>query len=113
VIAAGLLRERVTVERPVLVEDDTGGQEDDWQPVVEDWRARVRALGGRDQSTNEALGTIYTYEVTLRLSPSTEGILATDRILWRGLVLKGDGVTIDREAREVRIFCSAGSAVNV
>jgi SPP1 family predicted phage head-tail adaptor len=79
-IAAGRLRERVTIEAFAGVADGLGGQTDAWQRVATVW-ADVLPLAGREAMVAGAMTGIEPYRVELR---RRAGLTPQHRLSWRG-----------------------------
>lgn len=86
--AAGQLRERVAIERPVRTADGAGGADVTWETLATVW-AEVVALGGNEQPLaehNEARGAC---RVTIRFRAD---VTAQMRLVWRGAALNIRGL---------------------
>lgn len=100
---AGLLRTRLTLQKPVRTADGQGGFTLDWQDVDTVW-ARVTPLSGREQMLAEQLSTGLTHQVSMRYY---SGVLPT----WRGVTDDGAILNIrsvsnpDSKRREHQLYC--------
>tara|TARA_R110000868_G_scaffold12110_7_gene58721 strand:- start:14429 stop:14752 length:324 start_codon:yes stop_codon:yes gene_type:complete len=83
VSAAGQLRERVTIERPMRVSDGTGGESVSWAELGEVW-AQVVSLTGSEVTQAERDEARGRFTVTIR---HREDVSAAMRLVWRGKVL--------------------------
>ncbi|HWW65319.1 MAG TPA: head-tail adaptor protein [Sphingomonadaceae bacterium] len=103
---AGLLTERVTIERRGGARDALGGAVGDWNAIGVRW-ARLEPRGYGPLIVGEALDARPRWRVTLR---GQSGVAVGDRLLWRGrtMIVRGvmdDPATPDRtlfEAEEER-----------
>ena len=81
---AGLLRDKITIERSVVTYNaDNGEQQLSWQPV---WSGRAKvefSSGSQLVSNNETINTI-TKRVTIRTKPAINEKLSNLRILIDG-----------------------------
>lgn len=110
-VAAGRLLERVTIQRPTVTTDESGGQVTVWRNVVTAKPAEVLPISGRENTDTEALTGLSSYRVTFRFSSDVESVDATYRLKWRGDVLRVLGATHDRRARASILTCEAGAGV--
>jgi head-tail adaptor len=110
-IRAGTLREKVKIERPLVVPDAVGGQTEGWTVVVDNWSASVMPLFGRADSETESLSAVGAYSVLLRLTSQTAEIDETHRVTWRGKVMRITGAAIDRMNASVRLTCETGKGI--
>ena len=85
-LAAGRLRERISVRRLQQTTTGAGGQARSWTvlPGMENVPAEVIGQSGREAVIVNTLQGIATYRITIRWR---EGIKASDQILWRGTEL--------------------------
>jgi SPP1 family predicted phage head-tail adaptor len=69
---AGPLRHRVVIERfRVVVDEDTGAKEEDWNPIGTFW-AEVKPLSGREFVAAQAVQAgVYT-RIFMRMHPEVE-----------------------------------------
>ncbi|MDX2259412.1 MAG: phage head closure protein [Hyphomicrobiaceae bacterium] len=61
----GDLRQRLVLERPVLVSDGGGGASEDWQSVADVWAA-IEPLTGSERLEADAIAGTVSHEVWLR-----------------------------------------------
>ena len=100
---AGLLSQRVTIERPVDAQDLQGGVARTWAPALETW-ASVTPFGERDQQFYGQLYPRASHEVSVRY---TDKIRRGDRLNMGGRLL--DVVTlrnVDERGQDLRMICS-------
>lgn len=85
-LAAGRLRERISIRRMTNVATGKGGYVREWKPLtgMTAVPAEVLSQSGREAVIANTLQGIATYKITIRWR---EGIEAADQILWRGLEL--------------------------
>lgn len=85
--AAGKLRERVTIERPVRTPDGAGGADVTWEALATVW-AEVVALGGTEAALGERMEARAPHRVTIRFR---DDVTAEMRLAWRGgaLAIRG------------------------
>jgi SPP1 family predicted phage head-tail adaptor len=82
---AGKLTERITIKRDALADDGYGGSVLTESDVLTCW-AGVRPLSGRERDMASQTESPRNYRFTLRRNNATSGILASDKISWRGRV---------------------------
>lgn len=80
---AGLLSERVRIERPVELRTVTALQADGWEEVAT-CRASVVAEGAGPESEAMALSSAARFRVTIRWR---DGVALGQRVVWRGRYL--------------------------
>jgi len=88
---AGLLRERVTIQRRGPGRDALGGAVGEWTTIAEAWAAVAPADGG-PVVAGGALAAMPWWRVTLR-APSAAAM--GDRMIWRGRRLMTRRITAD------------------
>lgn len=93
---AGILNERIVIERPVTSRDPMGLQEHGWELVARCF-ASVIGEGVGAESEAMALSAMQRFRVTIR---GREGISVGQRIQWRGRVLMVRQLLIDPRARD-------------
>lgn len=77
---AGLLRERIVIERPISVRNDMGLQESGWEPMCRCLASIVLESVGPETEA-QALSAMPRYRVTIR---RRDGIALDQRIAWSG-----------------------------
>lgn len=80
-IAAGLLRDRITVQRKRTADDGYGNHTADWRNQWSAIPARVAPMKGGEQVRAARLSEVSPYEITIRSNPTTRLILPTDRLV--------------------------------
>lgn len=80
---SGLLRERVTIERPVSLRNAMGLQQPGWEQVCRCLASVVLDSVGAEAEA-QALSAMPRYKLTIRWR---QGIALDQRILWRGRTL--------------------------
>lgn len=80
-IAAGRLRERISIRRKQDVQTDAGGMAREWRPLprCSNVPAEVVSQSGRETVIGNTLQGIATYRITIRWR---KGIQAADQIVW-------------------------------
>jgi len=76
---AGLLKEVITIERPVVVKDEFGANKIDWETFIEKTRAGVSYNSGNRVNENNEIIFAYTVIFTIRLYHNIDERM---RILW-------------------------------
>lgn len=105
---SGKLRHRVSIERLSLVQDaTTGAVVETWAEIAKVWAA-VEPLSARE-FVQSASGQS---EVTARITIRTRDILATDRIIHRGVAYNIRGVLADKDSGLEYITLPVGTGVN-
>lgn len=79
-MAAGRLREIVTIERRAGAADAYGNTLGAWETRITGEPAEIRPLRGGEDVQAQKLSANGLFEVTVRFSPRTSQILATDRL---------------------------------
>ena len=86
IVSLANLRNRVTFERRLLVQDSVGGQSETWTTMTPDgWWAAIRALSGRELEAAQAIRALDSHEVIIRYLP---GLTPKDR--FYNLTPEGD-----------------------
>lgn len=107
-LEAGRLRHRVSIQRVSYVQDaTTGAMVETWAEIAKVWAA-VEPLSARE-FVQSAAGQS---EVTARITIRTRDILATDRIIHRGIVYNIRGVLADKDSGLEYITLPVGTGVN-
>jgi SPP1 family predicted phage head-tail adaptor len=88
VTAAGQLRERVIIERPVRTADGAGGADVTWETLATVW-AEVMALGGTEHVLAERDEARGPHRITIRFRGD---VTAEMRLVWRGQTLNIRGM---------------------
>ena len=92
----GLLRERVTIERPVSLRNPMGLQQPGWEKVCRCLASVVLDSVG-SEAEGQALSAMPKYKVTIRWR---EGIAIDQRVQWRGRALAVRQVLDDPRRRD-------------
>lgn len=107
-LEAGRLRHRVSIERITRTQDPvTGAIVETWTGIARVWAA-VEPLSARE-FVQSAAGQS---EVTARITIRTRDILATDRIIHRGMVYNIRGVLADKDSGLEYITLPVAAGVN-
>lgn len=94
-LRAGDLRHRITIQRPIYVQDPaTGGMVRGWDDVATVW-GRVAPLSVREFVAAQAIASEVTARITIRYRPD---VTAKCRILYRGKIYNIRGVLSDPES---------------
>lgn len=82
---ASRLKERVTLEQPVALDDGLGGKEISWGTVATVW-AEVTAMGssGRERASGQQPEAAAGYRVRMRYRPDVNAAM---RVQWRNHIL--------------------------
>jgi SPP1 family predicted phage head-tail adaptor len=106
-LAAGSLRQRVTIRRQQRAADGQGGYTTSWADVATIW-AKVDGLDGRESVIGQTLTGISVYRVTVRYRAD---ILPSDQLRYGAIDLNIRSA-IDPDGRRERtiITCDTGSA---
>jgi SPP1 family predicted phage head-tail adaptor len=91
---AGLLTQRIKVEKPVTVQDAYGSNNTEWTTVIESLHADVEYRHGNQLNSNGEI--IYSYEVSFYVR-FNEAIAEYMRITWQ--TRKYRILAIDRQTR--------------
>lgn len=98
---AGRLSDRITVQRPGVVGDDTYGNPlSGWTVWHECW-ANIRETPGREAVQANRLEAARTATIRIRKGPIASAITTADRVLARGRVWNIRGVALIDEGREL------------
>ena len=99
---AGNLRHRITVQSNTeTVDPSTGYPTEGWADRVVDEPAEWLPGPGREYLASEALRAEVSGRFSVRWSPATAAIQASDRVLWDGRVMEVKGPPLpDRTARK-------------
>lgn len=107
-LEAGRLRHRVSIERIERTQDPTTGAiSETWTEIAKVWAA-VEPLSARE-FVQSAAGQS---EVTARITIRTRDILATDRIIHRGVAYNIRGVLADKDSGLEYITLPVGTGVS-
>jgi SPP1 family predicted phage head-tail adaptor len=93
-IVSGLMRERVTVQRPVEQQSAFGEATITWEPEGEVW-ASVQGLSSREVLQAQQANAVITHKIRIRFFP---GLTHQHRLVWRGRVMEISSVQ-ERETR--------------
>lgn len=80
-ITAGKLKNRITLQELVIVEDGSGGQTRTWKTIQSVWAA-LRQTGGGESYQNDRLTATANFKATIRYRAD---ISPVNRIVFRGL----------------------------
>jgi len=78
-LAAGRLRDRITIRRPTVTASGKGGQTRGWETVAAWVPAEIIGQSGREAVIANTLQGVATYRITIRWR---SGVQAKDQILW-------------------------------
>ncbi|GGI82264.1 hypothetical protein GCM10007973_18400 [Polymorphobacter multimanifer] len=84
-IGAGDLRERVIIQRQTVASDGAGGEVRDWEQWLSLAASVKPTRAGGEAVIGEAVQGVQGFTVIVRF---VNGIDITNRLLWRGRVLK-------------------------
>lgn len=111
-IAAGKLRERVTVQEKNLVDNGRGGRKKpdggpEWIDVdgLKDIRAEIKPLRGDEALSTSILRSVQIYRVTIRRRPN---VLPTHRLVWGTIPLNIKAMAHSEDRREIVMTVEAG-----
>ncbi|MGD9879023.1 MAG: phage head closure protein [Hyphomicrobiaceae bacterium] len=107
---AGSLRERVTIEQEVPVDDGMGGQgKPEWSEIahVPTVWARVMPIRGSERVQAMQLEAAVSHEVTIRYRTD---LTAKHRLLWGSSALNIRAVYHDEKRRHTTLLCDQGVA---
>ncbi|HEJ6909085.1 TPA: phage head closure protein [Serratia marcescens] len=105
---AGKLSHRITLQKPVKVQDTTSGEMiDTWQDVSNLW-AEVSPLSAREFVAAQAMQNAVTTRIKIRYR---QDISAKHRILFRGNIFNIEGVLPDPDSglEYLTLPCSEGT----
>lgn len=109
-VSIGSMGERIAIERLVMVDDERGGQVEDWQPAGTVW-AEVRPTGGRESIEAGALQGVQGWRVTIRHRADLAGQSLFLRFLWRGRTMNVKSIEdADGSGRYLVAFAESGVA---
>lgn len=100
-IAAGDLRERVTILAATVTRDAYGAEALSWSASASVW-ARVRERGGREPLLADRPVMLISYEVLLRSGPA---LTNANRLTWRSKTLQIETVTPLPEIGMIMLRC--------
>lgn len=80
-IAAGKLRQLVTVERQRTVDDGYGNHTGEWRVRFASIPASVQPMKGGEQVRQARLAEVSPFEITIRRNPTTLQIEPSDRLV--------------------------------
>ena len=94
---AGMLKQRIRIERSLDLRDQSGLQQQGWETVATSFAA-ITADGTGAEEVGQALSSMPRYRVTIRVR---DGIAVGQRVLWkeRAMLVKqriDDPMTPDR-----------------
>ena len=78
-LAAGRLRDRITIRRLADTPDGAGAFTRDWTTIAEDIPAEVLGQSGREGVIANTLTGVATYKITVRWRTD---LRASDQIIW-------------------------------
>lgn len=105
--AAGQLRERVIIERPVRTADGAGGADVTWEALASVW-AEVVTLAGAETVVGERHEARQAHRITIRFR---DDVTAEMRLSWCGAVLNIRGIRDpDGKRRWLAINAEGGAA---
>ncbi len=97
---AGVLRERVTIQRKVVSRDGYGAEQVTWQDVATVW-ARVEVVKGREVPESRQMDVMSSHRVTMRYRTDVD---ETMRLMWRGRVLHIVALIPDERRRYLAVL---------
>jgi len=95
-INAGMMRERVLLQKPATNRTGSGSANLDWEDVAEVW-ASVLGLSSREILQAMQANAIVSHKVRIRFYP---GIEHTWRMVWRSRVMEISSI-VEREVRAI------------
>lgn len=104
---AGKLRHRITLQKPVKVQNpETGSVENIWQELAQLW-AEVSPLSAREFVAAQAMQNAVTTRITIRYRQDIE---PKYRILFRGKIFNIEGILSDPKSglEYLTLPCSEG-----
>jgi len=101
---AGLLTERVHLQRKAMSAEDEGGHAVVYTPIATVW-ARVRPLTVRQSFAEDARGQLASHAVVLRFRTD---LRPGDRFVWRDTVLDIEAVA-DLDGRRAYVSCQCST----
>lgn len=112
-IAAGKLRERVTVQEKNLVDNGRGGRmkpagQPEWIDIegLEGIRAEIKPLRGDEALSNSILRAVQIYRVTIRRRPNVH---PSHRLMWGTTPLNIKAMAHSEDRREIVMTVEAGT----
>jgi SPP1 family predicted phage head-tail adaptor len=104
---ASMLREKLTIQREVLTQDDLGGDVKTWSNIGTTY-GHVRPTGGGERVFAQQLEANITHKITIRYR---ENIEAADRILLRGVPLQIRNIlNLEMRDKWLELSCESGVA---
>ncbi len=97
---AGVLRERVTIQRKVVTRDGYGAEQVTWQDVATVW-ARVEVVKEREVPESRQMDVMASHRVTMRYRTDVD---ETMRLVWRGRVLNIVALVPDERRRYLAVL---------
>lgn len=95
-LAAGRLRHRIRIERPVRTRDPvTGESKREWELVSNSVPAAIEPLSAREFIAAQSMQSAVTARITIRRRPDID---ATMRIVHRGQIYNIHGVLADPDS---------------
>tara|TARA_Y100000310_G_scaffold325782_1_gene389813 strand:+ start:284 stop:613 length:330 start_codon:yes stop_codon:yes gene_type:complete len=109
-MAAGRLRDRITVERQTTTEDEFGNTVGGWSALLTLW-ADVRETPGKERIAAGRLEASRTATIRVRKSAQSDGITAADRIVYRGATwnITSAPVEVSNRGAMLELLCVAAS----
>ncbi|MFN6976713.1 MAG: phage head closure protein [Gemmobacter sp.] len=109
-MTAGLLRERVTVERAVRSDDGYGNVVVGWADLLSVW-ADVRETPGKERLEAGRIEASATATIRIRSSAAARGVTEADRIRARGAVWNIRSIVpVGNDGAMMDILCESGVA---
>lgn len=99
VLNPGKLRHRVVLEYPIVVENDYGEEEKQWERLAERY-ARVSPMSGTEEWNAQNVDAVLTHEVEIRYM---EDVRTDLRVCFRGRVLHVESV-VNPDERDERLL---------
>ncbi|WP_242149604.1 phage head closure protein [Sphingomonas sp. BAUL-RG-20F-R05-02] len=111
-IAAGRLRERVTIQEPNVVDNGRGGRktpegESKWRDVSTNVRAEIIPLRGDEALSLGVQRATQLYRVTIR---KRRGITPANRLLWGEIALDIRAAPPSTDGISIVMTCESGKA---
>lgn len=82
-LAAGRLRDRITIERATVTPDAHGEEQETWAPLTGAW-AEVNYGRGEERRSAAQQGASLTALFRIRLNPTTRTVSPADRLSFAG-----------------------------
>lgn len=98
-LAAGSLRDRITVRRLTDTPNGRGGFSRGWSTVIADLPAEVLGQSGREELIANTFQGVASFKITVRYR---NDLRATDQVLWNGLELNIVAPPTDPDGRRER-----------